>query len=180
MKKTLLLALAVVCVSSLAYGQPGGPIGTIDIFAEPALTSCNITAAGQFTVYVAHTNTTGATASAFRIEHPATMLFLGEQQAQGLKIGSSENGVGLSYNTCLSGTFLILTVNYFDQGTGTCEWMRILGDLTHVSQQVAVVNCAETSARFDTAGEARVNPDGTCTCNVPVEETSWGRIKALY
>ena len=177
MKKVLLLTLAVVCISSLAYGQDSG---TIDIFSDPQLTDCNITAVGQFTVYIGHTNSTGATASAFRIDHPSTYFFLGEQQAQGLMIGNSETGVGLSYNTCLSGSFLILTINYLDQGTGTCELMTVLGDQTHVSGQVAVVDCNETARRYDQAGQARVNPDGSCQCAIPVEETTWGGIKALY
>ena len=180
MKKALLLALAVISVSSLAFGQPGGPMGTIDIFSDPALTDCNVSPAGQVTVYIGHTNSSGATASAFRIDHPPTFLFLGEQQAQGLKIGSSETGVGLSYNTCLAGTFLILTVNYFDQGTGICDWMTILGDQTHPSGQIALVDCDQNSVRYDQGGQARVNPDLSCTCNVPINETSWGRIKALY
>jgi hypothetical protein len=177
MKRALLLTLAVVCVSGLAYGQDAG---TIDIFSDAGLTSCNVTAAAQFNVYIGHTNSSGATASAFRIDHPATLIFLGEIQAQGLKIGSSEDGVGLSYNTCLNGTFLILTVTYFDQGTPPCALMTILGDSTHPSGQVAIVDCDETAFRFDQGGQARVNPDGTCQCNVPVEETTWGGIKALY
>ena len=180
MKKVLLSMLAVICMSSLAYAQPGTAFGTIDIFADPALTSCNVTTAAVFPVYIGHTNTAGATASAFHIDHPADFVFLGEVQAQGLKLGSSENGVGLSYNTCLSGTFLILTVQYATQGSPTCGLMTILGDLTHVSQQVAIVNCSEISSRYDQGGQARVNPDGTCQCSVPVQQTTWGGIKALY
>jgi hypothetical protein len=44
---------------------------------------------------------------------------------------------------------------------------------------VRAVDCAENSVII-TGGQARVNPDGTCQCAVPVNETTWGNIKALY
>jgi hypothetical protein len=177
MKKVLLLALAVICVSSLAYGQN---VGTIDIFGDAQLQSCNVTAAGQFSIYVAQTNSGGSTAVAFRIDRPATMLRLGDTPAFPLAIGDSDNGIGVVFNTCLTGTFLVLTVSYFDQGTAGCEWMTILGDLSSTSQRIGIVDCDDIKWESDQAGQARVNPDGSCQCAVPVEETTWGGIKSLY
>ena len=177
MKKVLLLTLAVICISSLAYSQN---VGTIDIFGDGQLTTCNVTAGGLFSVYVAHTNSGGALASRFRIDHPATFNFLGDTPAFPLALGNSETGIAVSYNTCQTGTFLVLTVNYFDMGTGTCEWMTILPDQTAAQPSVGIVDCDEVRWDSQQAGQARVNPDASCTCNVPVEETTWGGIKALY
>jgi hypothetical protein len=31
-----------------------------------------------------------------------------------------------------------------------------------------------------TGGDIVVNPDGSCMCDIPVESTTWGKIKELY
>jgi hypothetical protein len=184
MKKILLLTMAVICVSSLAYGQT--QMGSIDIFADAAHTSCNITVpdADLFQVFVYHTNViTGSTASAWSIDHPATFTNVGEVSPFTLKVGNSDTGVSFSYEQCKTGTFLLLTVSYFGIApTATCGLMTIIGDPNSTTGGVEIVDCAPFPGRtsWEQAGQARLNPDVTCMCSVPVEETTWGGIKALY
>jgi hypothetical protein len=184
MKKILLLTMAVICVSSLAWGQ--SQVGSIDIFADAAHTSCNINApdSGLLQVFIYHTNViTGVTASAFSIDHPATFIFLGEISPFTLKSGNSETGVSFAYEQCKTGTFLLLTVTYSLGGpTPACELMTIVGDPNQTTGGVEFSDCEPFPNRtsWEQAGQARVNPDLTCMCSVPVEETTWGGIKALY
>lgn len=181
MRKVLLLTIAVMCVSSLAYGQAGH--GSIDIFSDAGFTSCNITtpAAEAYTVYIAQTNVTnGTTACAFSIDKPAALLNLGETVPDPfLKIGNSDDGVSISYTLCLTGTFLVMSITYFG-AAGTCDLMTVVGDPTSTTGEVEFIDCDAIRSSIPQAGQARLNPDGTCTCDVPVQETTWGGIKALY
>lgn len=183
MKKALLLALAVICVSSVAYGQSG----SIDIFGDAGATSCNVTASpdGIFNVYIYHTNAIGGvTASAWLMDRPmATFNNVGEVSPFPLKLGGSDVGISFSYEGCRTGSFLILTITYWGQSaTAPCGLMTIVGDPNTVTGEVEFADCSPFPVRTSVpqAGQARLNPDGTCSCNVPVEETTWGGIKSLY
>ena len=179
MKKVLLMTLSVICVSGLAYGQD---VGSIDIFADPGLTSCNITTppAGVFSAYIAHTHVgDGATAVQFKLDTPPTMINVGEIPSFQLTIGSTTTGVSISYSACKTGTFQILLVNYVPGGvTPPCSWISVVPDPSDPGIQFA--DCSSNTVYLPSAGQARVNPDGTCSCTVPVNETTWGGIKALY
>jgi len=177
MKKVVLLALSVICVSGLAFGQN---VGSIDIFADPGLTVCNIVPPpAPFSVYVAQTNVgDGTTAVQFMLESPANFSSLGESSPY-LTIGNSSTGVSVSFSACKSGTFLILTVTYFAAGvTPACDWMSVVADPSDPGVQY--IDCSDNTIFVPSAGQARVNPDVTCMCSVPVNETTWGGIKALY
>lgn len=178
MKRVLLLTVGVVCVFGSAFGQD---VGSIDIFSDPGFSDCNITSvAAPFHVYVAHTNAVvGATAVQFLLEVPADLLYVGETSPYTLKIGTSISGVSISYSACKTGTFLLLDVSFLGGSTPACALMSIVpgpGD-----DQVQVADCNSQSVFLPLAGQARVNDDGSCTCNyLPVAETTWGGIKALY
>jgi hypothetical protein len=185
MKKVLLLTLAVIGVSSLAYGQD---VGSIDIFSDAAFTNCNIAAppAGTFVVYVAQTHVgDGTTAVQFKIDHPPTFSVLAESSPFALVLGDSDTGIAISYTTCQTGTFLILTITYLAEDVSApCGLMTIAPDpdATGGGDRIKFVDCNDNQ-HYDLtqAGQARVNPDVTCTCNyLPVQETTWGGIKALY
>ena len=182
MRIVLLLTVAVICLPGLAMSQYNA--GSIDIFSDAALTSCNITvpAVGPFSVYVAQTNVgDGTIACQFRMQRPSTFAHLGDIPSYPLTLGNSDAGVSVSFGRCLTGTFLILTCNYFASGvTPPCEWMTIVPDPNSSTGLVQFIGCDDERVTMDQAGEARLNPDGTCMCSVPVEETTWGGIKALY
>jgi hypothetical protein len=179
MKKVVLLTVAVMCVSGLAFGQN---VGSIDIFSDVGLTDCNIVAppAGVFPVWIAQTNVGGGvTAVQFKLNTPATITSVGEIPSFQLTLGNTTTGVSISYSACKTGTFLLLQINYLAQGpTAACEWITVAPEPSDPGIQF--IDCNDNTIFLPSAGEARVNPDISCTCNVPVQETTWGGIKALY
>lgn len=169
MKRVLLIGVCVVSMASVAFAG-----GSIQVFSDPGGASCSWVdvAAALQPVYVFHVASTGATAGEWTLVPPATWAYLGESSPFTLVIGSSINGVSISYQACLMGTFQVSTVNFFGSGLEPpCTLFGIEG--------VQFIDC-DQGREFPNGGKGRVNPDGTCECDVPVQETTWGGIKALY
>lgn len=171
MKRSVLIALALTLCASMAFAQQ-----SIMAFSDPGGASCewNDVGPGLQSVYVFHTNTTGATAGEWTLgSPPATWSYLGESSPFTLVIGNSLEGVSISYQACLQNTFLLMTVNFFGSGLEQpCTYFGIIN--------AQVIDCAQ-GRDFPPGGQGIVNPvDPDCLCNVPVAETTWGGIKALY
>jgi len=173
-------------VASMAFAQPG----SIGLFADPGATNCNLTdaAPGLMLVYVVHVMSPGATASQFSVtaEPCFAATYLSEAvTAPYIKIGTCwGSGCAIAYGSCVPSPAMILTLQYFGSGlTSGCCFMHVKPDLstTPPKATVLVTDCASPpNLLIATGGEAIVNTDETCNCNVPVEETSWGQIKSLY
>ncbi|MFH1754817.1 MAG: hypothetical protein ABIA59_03860 [Candidatus Latescibacterota bacterium] len=190
MKRALLLSVCLLVVASMAFAQAG----SIGVFADPAGASCNLTdtAPGLKLVYVVHVYSPGATASQFRVTADAGMLmtYLAEAvTAPYIKIGTcagpAGTGCAIAYGSCVASPNMVLTVQYFASGLTTpCAMFHVLPDISTIPPKtsVLVTNCAVPTPALliATGGEAYVNNNGSCPCNVPVEETSWGQIKSLY
>jgi hypothetical protein len=190
MKRILLLTVAVLCLAGLAFAQ-FSDVGSIDIFSDGAFTSCNITdaPAALVPVYIVHTHANeGAAASQWKLDMGnVVMTFVGSFSPYPTVIGAPLAGVSVAYGSCVSDPDnLIMTVNFFGTGTSpTCALMSIVPDPVALSGMVEIVDCTpEPNGPFkvtlEKGGQARVNPDLTCDCTVPVRETTWGGIKALY
>ena len=170
MKRSVLIVLAIMLFASTAFAQ-----GSIMVFSDPGATSCNFTYApsGFAPVYVFHMYTPGSTASEWRLVLPAGFTHLGDISNFALTIGASVNGTSVSYGACLQGNFMLMTVNALGAPTGTpaCTLISIV--------DVQSIGCA-SDRYFPPGGAGVVNTDGSCDCDVPVDETTWGGIKALY
>jgi len=184
MKRVVLMALALLGVSSFALGQD---IGSIDVFSDAALTTCNFTEdGGSLKVYVAHTHSTGTAASMWKLTRSGgaegTVLELLSTTSPYLSLGSNvEESFAVSYQGCLSGSFLIATVTYLGEGlTPACALFTIEPANDAPTGKIEMVDCADTKFVLDQAGQGRINPDGTCQCSVPASATTWGKVKALY
>ncbi|MFQ5511089.1 MAG: hypothetical protein ACE5EO_04505, partial [Candidatus Krumholzibacteriia bacterium] len=173
---------------SVRYSLPsGGNAGVIGLFADPAGADCNLqdAAPGLLPVYVVHTLTPGATASQFAAPIPACWtgaVYLSDTGVWPIAIGNSQTGVAIGYGTCLASPIHILTINYFVQGGGAlCCPYDVLPDPRAPSGQIEVVDCSNLLG-IGTGREAVINPSGGCLCGtaLPVEETTWGRVKAIY
>ena len=181
MKKAALLTIAMLCVASLAFAQ-GGSIG---IFGDIGGTDCNVydLAPGLLSVYVVHVNTAGATASQFAAPTPACMAgatYLSDSSPFAVVIGSSQTGVAIGYGGCFASPIHLLTIQYFGSGlTSPCCYFEVVADPLIASGQIEVVDCAENLI-FATGGVGIVNPDGTCLCDVPTQDTTWGKVKTLF
>jgi hypothetical protein len=110
------------------------------------------------------------------------MIFTGSANAFPTTIGDVFEDVSVAYGSCMAGDVLLITVNYFAQGlTPPCCGMRIVPGADPAAPQtdIIVVDCASTKWPA-TGGTAIINSDGTCDCDVPVSESTWGGIKAMY
>jgi hypothetical protein len=184
MKRPVLLTIVLLSLSSLALAQIPGSIG---VFTNQLGTDCNILDSpppAVLPVYIVHVGTSGSTASQWMLEWTAgvTMSYVGESSPFQTKIGTAPTGVNIGYQACMSGTFLILTVNMFKMGTTpACEMFSIVPDTAYSANGfVQIVDCNFVNHELTKGGQARINPDASCICNVAVRESTWGRVKTLY
>jgi hypothetical protein len=175
MKRSVLIVLAVMVFATTAFAQ-----GNIGVFSDLAAADCNWTdaAAGLQAVHIFHVNSTGATVSQWKLDAPATWSHLGDNADFPLVIGTSIEDCSVSYGSCAQGTFKLMTVNFFGSGLeAACTLFGIVAAPGKAGVQI--IDCADNRF-FPPGGSGIVNSDGTCDCDVPVEDTTWGGIKALY
>jgi len=184
MRRMMLLSIVLLCVSSLAFAQFPGSIG---LFADPAGNLCDlyVAAPGLVSIYVVHILSPGATGAEFRVicDETANLLYLSDTVTSPyLSIGNSQAGIAIAYEECVGSANMILTIQYYAQTSpGTCTSCRVVEDPNAAPPGIYVADCSDPPLLLNaTGGEIVVNPDYTCGCYVPVEETSWGKIKSLY
>jgi hypothetical protein len=186
MKKSLLLALFVLCFASLAFAQLPGAVG---LFADQAGTACELVdAPGIAYVYVVHNWTDGATASEFKVYFPAScMTHLADNSPFSLKSGNFLNGTSISYQSCLTGPIYLGSMLFNAAALcPPCTYMKVGENPNSLPAplpgEVYVVDCNTTNPGLmkGTGGELIIRPDETCHCDVPAEDTTWGQVKALF
>lgn len=181
MKRSLLITCCFVLCASTAFGQAGA----IGLYSDPSGTDCNLwdVVPGLGIYYVVHTGTPGAMTAQFSAPKPACFLgiYLSDVPVFPVTIGNSQTGVVIAYGGCFASPIHVLTINYFCQGlTGPCCTYRVKPDPAAPSGQIEVNDC--NWVILHAAGNcAVVNPNASCPCwATPVEETTWGQIKAQY
>jgi hypothetical protein len=182
MKRLLLLTVVVLSVSSMAFAQ----VGMINVYADAGQASCNFVDLGALVqVFLFHEGG-GATAAQFLLEVPAAWMHLGDTWNTATSIGTSISGVSLGYGACLGGVtpFNLGSVNFFGSAAAACERVSIVPDPASLTLMVELVDCVlpkPNKFTFAEGGSGTINSDGSCQCNIiPVRETTWGGIKALY
>jgi hypothetical protein len=179
MKRAMIIACCLVFGASMAFAQAG----SIGVFSDAGATSCNfVDGGGLVQVYISHVYTDGATASQFKLAAPAGWTHLGDTWNFTTVIGTSINGVSVAYGACFVGPIALGVVNFFGAAAPGCTMIAIVADPASPSGDIEAVDCAlpDPGKMFPTGGAGRVNSDQTCDCNVPVQDTTWGGIKALY
>ncbi len=177
MKRSLLIALVIIGCASMAVAQPG----SIGVFADAVGAGCNIVdAAGLVQIHYLHVNTGAATASQWMIDLSAVAwTHLGSIMAHTTIIGAPITGVSIGYGGCFPGPIYLGYSNFFGSAAAPCSMITVVADPANLNGVVEMVDCL--AAKFTaTGGSAIINADGSCQCNVPVHETTWGGIKALY
>jgi hypothetical protein len=179
----LLSMLLVLAAAATCAGD------TLGIYSDNRGMSCNIvdTPPGLRAVYVVHFSYTGATGSRFVAPKPpcwasATWLSDTTPYCGGVGCRDSQTGITLVYGACKIGAIHVLTINYFSQGSNeACCLYPLLPHRFSPDGQVEVVDC-QFASRIATGLTGTVNGNVTCPCGypVPVEETTWGRVKSLY
>jgi hypothetical protein len=185
MKKVVLLAVVGLFAASLAFAQTG--LGSVGIFGDPMGTNCNLLDQGGPGVklyYVVHVLTTGASASQYMAKVPACMtgtgaMYLADTNPFPVTLGNSQTGVAVAYGGCRVGPINTQIIQVFGMGLTPpcCRWY-VVGDPV-VSPQVQVSDC-NFVVWPATGGQGVINPDGSCQCSIPTQDTTWGQVKALY
>ena len=180
MKRSVLIAIAIISIASLAFAQ-GGSIG---VFADPGGTACNFVDAGSLVqVYFFHVNHIGATASQWKLDLGGLpWMHLGDTWNVPTTIGSSVFGISLGYGGCLPAPSYLGVANFFGSVSPVCSTIQIVPDPLAPTGTIESVDCTlpQPIKYVATGGTGILNSDGTCNCNIPVEETTWGGVKALY
>jgi len=180
MRKTLLLTLVLVLGATVALAQ--APNGSIGIFADNAGVSCNLpSAAGIQYYYFVHVNALGATASQWAAPKPdcLTGTRLSDLAVFAINIGTSDVGITVGYPSCKTGTFHILTALYSVVSATPCCYFSVVPDPYLPSGKIEIPDC-DFNLTYGTSGQGILESGPTCDCNVPVEDTTWGQMKALY
>lgn len=195
MKKLLIVVCGLMLCASAAFGQ-GIASECICLYYDLAYTQCNYVDAGAalVPVYAVHMFSPGATASQWRLITGGgfNCTYTGEIVHMPTSIGSTPAGISLGYGGCLVSPILLVTINYFCMGTSPeCAWLQVVGDPGSGSGLIEIVDCSFTAwiacanyAGGDGVGcTITMNGNETCPCvdgPCPTEESTWGRVKALY
>jgi hypothetical protein len=140
-------------------------------------------APGQLVIYVVLRNyspTDGAGTVRFSAEPPPCFdaVHLSESSVYNV-MGDSQAGAWVWPLNCSDGVYLLMTIVYTVQGeTWDCCWFEpqpFPGD-----SQVLAGDCAFTRLEWIATEGIWINPNNPMTCTSPVEETTWGAIKAMY
>jgi hypothetical protein len=181
MKRVVFLTVAALFAASMVFAQQG----SIGIFSDMAGTNCNlrdVAPAGLTEYYVVQINTVGSSACAFAAPKPTCLMatYLSDGNVFPLSLGDSQTLKSVGYGECLVGSIHVLTLKYFTMGmTQPCCPYLITAGISP-SGQIETVDCGG-GLNFVTGGQGIVNSNPTCICTVvPVKDTTWGGVKALY
>lgn len=102
--------------------------------------------------------------------------------------GNSQTGIAVSYGGCVQAPHVVLGVSYFCAGTSGCTTVGLAPDPGSVTGTIEVYDCNSALLPPPTVYALCVNatlvPDDTgygyCDCTLPVESTTWGKIKGIY
>ncbi len=180
MKRLMLLTLVMILGATMAFAQAG----RIAVYGDPAASNCAVTATapGLISVYIFHIETIGAVGCEYAAPKPDCFAasYLSDTNVFPVSIGNSQTGISVGYGTCRQGPILVQTLSYFLAApmAATCCIYPIV---PHPINGLNMVDCADNLLN-PAAQSGVVNEAQTCTCSmiVPVEDTSWGQIKALY
>lgn len=185
--QTLAAALLGIFLPWSANSQSLG--GNISVFADPSGGSCFLfdEAPRVFSVYVLHTNMSnpnGLIASRFKLVQSGG--FQATYTAESITfnhVGSITTGIAIAYDGCKMGSVVLATVTYTGFGNSeACSYLDIVADPAFGGDTAVAQDCVFDLFPAPSHGRFLVNPMDECQpwCLVPAQESSWGKIKALY
>lgn len=170
--------------------------GVINLYSSPG--SCGaLEAPGPITVYVEHDPYGNATAVRFKLEPGPgmTMTYVSEVHYLPRTFGDAQTGMTVCYNGCIGAPVVLAAVTYMRYGTSAdCSTLRVVP--YPGAETVEGMDC-NFQPRAETIRDFLVStPSAGCGCPSPrldpgtplafdctplaIEQTTWGRIKALY
>ncbi|MEJ2722423.1 MAG: hypothetical protein P8181_14990 [bacterium] len=162
--------------------------GVVGLYVDYGGSDCNLSYGGPglFSVHVVHSRFDGATALQFAAPRPfcwTGATWLSDTDAFPIGIGNSQTGKAVGYGMCFTTPAHVTTVNYFvGSPTNKCCLYPVLPDFNISSGRVETVDCSG-AVRYAHGGYGMINPNASCACSdepVPVEKTTWGRLREIY
>jgi len=152
--------------------------GKILIFSDAGFTDSTLSdnAPRIANLFIVHTDFDGATAVRFMtVASPGfTGVWLGETSSF-TRVGKSTTGISVGYGACITTPALVLTVSYQFFGTSSaCSQLSIAPETGFLHALCFSGGGCFSDLPCQGLGSLHVN------CTVPVESTTWGRVKALY
>ncbi len=160
---------------------------TITLYADRDMASCALfDAAGVRSIHIFHTGSPSATGSQFAAPLPACWsgaTWVGDHiEPPFLSLGNSQTDLSIAYAGCVEPPLYLGRIYYLSSGTSKacCE---------HLPRAVAgepgvwIADCDYETHALPAGAGVMINPIGDCPCGetpVSVQETTWGRIKAMY
>lgn len=182
MKRLLTAVVAAsLLVSAHARANPIPCGGTIVPSADARWWLCTMTdtTAGLMPVYLIQTR--DGKGAHFCAPKPDCFVatYLYETIAPGFTaFGDTQTGLAIGQGECMRAPFLLATIWYQTEGlTRNCCMYVVEPDPNNPSGAIEVFGCSDELIFGDT-GYGPINYRDPCW--VPVETTSWGRVKALY
>lgn len=185
------LFVALVCAWSSAWSQTGGKIV---LAGSSDGSTCSIveTGPGFIEVHVVVLDVVGLSGIQFAAPKPdcwTDATWVSDDVPVGIFLGDTQDPVGglsVAFGACLDAPVHVATISFFTTGAGTqcCSYpvLKATGDLHPEVDGPIVVLCSDPTHVAGVPVDAVINPDPSCPCLAPVsaEETTWGRVKALY
>jgi hypothetical protein len=177
MKILLFLVVCFIITAGVAQAQSPGSIGIYD--RSDGLGHCLNNESDLLLAYVVHGYAPGVTSCRFAVEVTGAELTYIGFYSDFTCTGNPIDGVTVDYGICLVSPIYVMRIIY----TGVsdpCDLICVVDDPRTPPVGVYSTDCYsnEMSAGHECN---RINVDGIqCRCTVPVEETTWGKVKALY
>ena len=176
MKRSLLITLALVFSVTTSSAQFGGKIG---VYGDADGTQCDVVDnGGLLQVHFIHSLINSSYACMFKLDISATTwTHLEDVWEFPFSLGNSITGMEIWYPSCVSGPIYLGLATFMGSSAAPCTQISIV---PYPKFEVIKAVTCDNYWIYPTGGRAIINPDPTCDCSVPVEETTWGHIKALY
>lgn len=155
----------------------------IGAYSEMDGTSCNFD--GPTPVWIVHINSPGVTELFFKVDWPVGPWHVYVWAISGAIVsGSIWTGIHVWWDDgCRSGTYIVGDISWgSDEPIPNCTQIGIVAHPDRPSGRIEGLDCNQNTV-YITGQYAVVNPvPEECWCDspVPVEQTTWGQIKALY
>ncbi len=181
MRTVLLFMVALLFINGVVLAQSG----SIGIYGDNLGTSCYLSDNANEIAhyYVVQFGTTGASGVEFAAPKPSCLVmgWMSETRVFPNTIGIYLTGVTILYGSgaCLSAPVHVLTILVYTMGeTSACCLYPIVAH--PVNGGPWILDCAGVK-HLAVANKGIINGNASCTCDaVPAEDTTWGRVKALY
>jgi hypothetical protein len=174
-----------ILLLSMLVGNAMGQPGNIGVFRDPAGLHCQLVTpeSGTVTFFLVHLTQGTVSGSQFSAPKPDCLnaTYISTTCAFPGCGGDAQTGLSIDYGSCLTGAIVAATVTYVVNGlTDDCCFYNVLPHADAESGKIEIMDC-DGQVGFGGGGTGIINAKPWCLCElVPVQETTWGGVKAIY